>query len=175
MSTPATSIPITAGSPSLCVVKPSNFVRHKMSAKGNKISNAPITKLPKKALDVIFRQIHVDFSTYYQVLGPEKIRALSYQKSKLDLECTKLVNNSQVGTDNIKNEFINTFKVDDKHTLSNIKKMVGELYKKLGLNKTPKAVDILDYFEVLKTRAKDDSGRFVAAYKILKIKEDLNG
>lgn len=133
------------------------------------------TKLPKKALDVIFRQIHVDFSTYYQVLGPEKIRALSYQKSKLDLECTKLVNNSQVGTDNIKNEFINTFKVDDKHTLSNIKKMVGELYKKLGLNKTPKAVDILDYFEVLKTRAKDDSGRFVAAYKILKIKEDLNG
>ena len=133
------------------------------------------TKLPKKALDVIFRQIHVDFSTYYQVLGPEKIRALSYQKSKLDLECTKLVNNSQVGTNNIRNEFINTFKVDDKHTLSNIKKMVGELYKKLGLNKTPKAVDILDYFEVLKTRAKDDSGKFVAAYKILKIKEDLNG
>ena len=128
------------------------------------------TDISKKALDIIFRQIHVDYYTYYNVLGPNKIKALSYQKSKLDLEYSKLINNSKLESNNIKEGFINTFKVGDKYTLSNIKKMITELYREIGLDKTPKAVDILDYFEVLKTRAKDDSGKFVAAYKILSLK-----
>lgn len=126
--------------------------------------------ISKKALDIIFRQIHVDYYTYYNTLGPDKIKALSYQKSKLDLEYSKLINNSKLEFNNIKEGFINTFKVGDKYTLSNIKKMITELYREIGLDKTPKAVDILDYFEVLKTRAKDDSGKFVAAYKILSLK-----
>ena len=133
------------------------------------------SKLSDKVLNLVLKQIPLEYSTCYVTLGPDRIKSFGYQKSKLIVECDKILNNLTISDIDIKNEFINTFKVDDKHTLSNIKKMVGELYKKLGLNKTPKAVDILDYFEVLKTRAKDDSGKFVAAYKILKIKEDLNG
>ena len=64
------------------------------------------------------------------------------------------------------------FSIGDKLTLQEIKETLKNLYLENNIKSSPKAVDLLNYFEVMKTRAKDkETGKFVAAYKILKIKE----
>ena len=123
-------------------------------------------------ISIILSQIPIEYSTYYNILGPERIKSLSYQKIRLSMECNNLVNNSSITKENIALEFKKMFLINNKYTLSEIKKIISNIYSNLGLNKSPKAVDILEYFDVLRTRAKDSTGTFVAAYKILKLKDN---
>ena len=149
----------------------SKFNYYKQYTQKMKFLCESLESLTDNQISIILSQIPIDYSTYYITLGPDRVKTFGYQKSKLILECNKILNNSTISDTDVKNEFINVFKIGNKYILSNVKIMISELYKRVGLNKTPKAVDILDYFEVLRTRAKDESGKFVAAYKILKLKE----
>lgn len=138
----------------------------------NKMKLLCTTKLNEEDLNIILLQIPIDYFTIYNTLSLDKIKALCYKRGELMKECNKVLSDSKITSGDIKSEFAKVFIVGEKYTIANVKNLVREVYDNLGLNKSPKAVDILDYFEVLKTKAKNETGeKFVDAYKILKLKE----
>ena len=128
------------------------------------------SKLSGKVLNLVLKQIPIDYLTYYNALGPNKIRALSYQKSRIQAEYNKEINNLSVNPIKIRKLFLNTFKVGARISLSDLKLTIKQLYGVLGLKRTSKAKDIEEYFEVklIKIPQKD---KRVDGYELLKIKE----
>ena len=104
--------------------------------------------LSEKALSLVLKQIPLDYSTYYTTLGPSKIKSLSYQKSRLVSESNKILNNTKISDDVIKNSFLKVFKLGSRITLSEAKSLISNIYLELGLNKTARAKDLEQFFEV---------------------------
>ena len=128
------------------------------------------SELDKKQLSLVLTQIPIEYSTHYNILGPDRLKSLSYRRCDIEKECSKVLE-YQPGSDKEKIIYSN-FSIGDKLTLQEIKETLKNLYLENNIKSSPKAVDLLNYFEVMKTRAKDkETGKFVAAYKILKIKE----
>lgn len=117
---------------------------------------------------VLFR-IPVEFQNYYYILGPDRCRALGYQKSKLDNEI-EMINNKK--SDTILSIISNSFQVSQRYTLKEIKERLGEIYSSLGLSKTPKAKDIEEYYEVKKIRFSEinNEGKRDLGYELLNLK-----
>ncbi len=126
------------------------------------------TELPESILSIILTQIPIKYSTFYNVLGPERIKAFSYRKSDLELECSKLLENQ---TGSIKEHIIlSNFFIGERITVPNIKNRLKTLYQENSIVSSPKAVDLLDYFEIKKTKVKIEEGKFIDGYEILSIK-----
>ena len=126
--------------------------------------------LSEKALSVVLEQVPLNYSTYYYTLGPEKIKSLGYQKSKLEKEYNTVRNLSSCTKDSL---IFNNFQVGEKYSVKSIKDKLRDLYLENNIQTTPKAVELFNYFEIMKTRIKEETtGKFVDAYKILK-KKDL--
>lgn len=105
-----------------------------------------------------------EFKNYINYLGPEKIRALSYIEKDIKREMINL----QAGSD-IRKEFISIFKIGSRYSLLEIKENVSIAYQKLNLSKTPKAVDIEEFFNIKKCTISKD-GKRVNGYEILSLK-----
>ena len=121
----------------------------------------------------VLEVVPIEYKNYYITLGPEKIKSLSYQKSKLEEEYNKLKNNQDTIFDFI-NELIVLFPLNSRVSYIEIKKSLSDLYTKIGLIKSPKATDLLEYFEVKKIKITIDDGKRVDGYEILSIKtQDL--
>ena len=104
--------------------------------------------LSEKALSLVLKQVPLDYSTYYTTLGPSKIKSLSYQKSRLVSESNKILNNTKISDDVIKDSFLKVFKLGSRITLSEAKSLISKIYLELGLNKTARAKDLEQFFEV---------------------------
>lgn len=104
--------------------------------------------LSEKALSLVLKQVELDYSTYYTTLGPSKIKSLSYQKSRLVSESNKLLNNTKISDNVIKNSFLKVFKLGSRITLSEAKSLISKIYLELGLNRTARAKDLEQFFEV---------------------------
>lgn len=125
-------------------------------------------EVSKKALETILSQVvPVEYSTYYLVLGPEKIKSLSYQKSKLEKEYIKA---STGECSSISELFYSVFPIGRRLSLLDAKLDIKNIYNTVGLGKSPKANDLETYFDVKKTKIKNPEGKFVDGYEILKIK-----
>ena len=85
----------------------------------------------------------ISYRNYLNILGPERIRACGYIEAELkrDLFCFKC-------EDELKNRFLNEFKVNNRYTLKYLKEKIKEIYDNYDLSKSPKATDILEFFEV---------------------------
>lgn len=127
------------------------------------------SNLSEKALTAVLKQLPIEYSTYYNALGPDRIRSRGYKKGELEKDYKKL-KESKSGS--IKETVIlANFMVGEKYSIKYIKEKLKQLYLENNIQSSPKAVDILDYFEVMKTRIKDIStGKFIDAYKILSLK-----
>jgi len=129
------------------------------------------SNLSESAITPVLRQLPIDYSTYYTSLGPEKIKALGCQKSRLKREYDRVINNTQVSKGGIQTAFYKEFSVGERIAIRDVKLRVQKVYSSIGLEKTAKAVDILEYFEVMRTKVKDSSdNKFINGYEILKIK-----
>ena len=93
----------------------------------------------------LLRQLPMKFECYYNVLGPEKIKALYYRNDNIVEEYKRRLNNQDI---NLRDEILKLFSVGERYSLLAIKDELGKLYKKLGYERTPKAVDIKEVFEV---------------------------
>ena len=126
------------------------------------------TNFTEQELGIVLDQIPLEFRNYYQTLGPERCKALSYDVTYISREYSDL----QVDKSKLQEEIYKTFQVNSKYSKSNIKETLGVIYSSLGYNKTPKANDLEQYFEIKlckvldKTTGKSDNG-----FKIIKIKE----
>ena len=102
---------------------------------------------------VILDQIPLTYKKYYQTLGPERCRANGYNITNLKKECDDLF----VAKD-VKEAIYKNFNEEDKYSLKELKERLRVLYENIGYNKTPKAIDINNYFETERVRIKGNEG-----------------
>ena len=114
--------------------------------------------------------IPVKLRIIFEVLGRGKLRALSYNASHIKKELgVVLFSETDLG-----NHIRTNFKIGDRYTLSNLKEKLRELYTKIGYKATPKASDILEYFEVKEfmiTQIIEGEKKRVKGYELLNYKE----
>ncbi len=86
------------------------------------------------------------FKDYYLEMGPERIRANSFQESKLKAEWEKQHQEELGVSDGLVSEIMEYFKLGQRYTNPDIKAKLKELYQKYGYEKTAKASDLEEYF-----------------------------
>ena len=122
--------------------------------------------------NIILDQIgeHDNIKSYYLALGPEKLRALGYNKTYIEKELGIVTFSQELLESNIYSEF----KVGDKITLADIKSRLEVLYKSINYDATPKAKDLENYFNVKESSARveiDGVKKVVKIYNIISRKE----
>ena len=102
--------------------------------------------ISNNAKDIILSQISDsdEIKSYYLALPKEKLRALSYNSTKIKKELGIVTFSQEL----LKECIFREFHVGDKLLLSDIKSRLSTLYKSINYNKSPKAVDILEFFTV---------------------------
>ena len=123
-------------------------------------------------ISIVLDQIgeHDNIKSYYLALGPEKLRALGYNKTYIEKELGVVTFSQELLESNIYSEF----KVGDKITLSDIKSRLEVLYKSINYDATPKAKDLENYFNVKESSARveiDGVKKVVKIYNIISRKE----
>ena len=110
--------------------------------------------------------IPIEYQNYISLLGFEKIRALSYQESNI----ISYIQSQQ----NLQNSSITSlFNVGSKYSKVQIKEMLREFYINNNITKTPKATDLLDYFELKSCQFIDNTlGKRVDGFLIVSKKGD---
>ena len=110
-------------------------------------------------------QIPSKYGDYYRLLGPDRIKANSYQESKIRNEWIKI--NSEVKVeDKMIDRIYNTFKVGEKYGKASIKSILKNIYTEFEYPNTAKASDLSDYFVLKNTKAQED-GKWVHGFEIL--------
>ena len=108
----------------------------------------------------------LNYRNYLNTLGPEKIKALGCREIDIKREINLFKNG-----DRIKDSFLDLFLVGERYPLKDIKEKIKILYNTLGISKTPKATDILEFFEVKEYMSTDKiTKKRINGYEILKIK-----
>lgn len=123
------------------------------------------SRLPQEILNYVSKKISQEYINYYYVIGPDKSKSLGYQRSNL----VKEYNNYRRSGD-IKSVIISEFQISQRYTLKEIKERLGEIYQKLNISKTPKALDLENYFEIKKTKVTTVSGVRENGLEIIQIK-----
>ena len=121
-------------------------------------------------MGAILETIPIDYRNYFTVLGRDRIKALSYQKSKLKQEY-ETQKNTQLSNNDLKKSIFTLFTVGEKYTKPYIKQTLTTIYNKLGIKSSPKAVDIENYFDIKLVDVIDETGKRTKGFKILKIKD----
>jgi hypothetical protein len=103
--------------------------------------------LTQDEIDLFFSYIPNNYRDYYDFLGVEGIRAHRYNEAEIKREITKLSGNSQK-EDQVSEEIYRLFKVGSRYVKADIKATLKNLYERLGYQKTAKASDLQEYFEV---------------------------
>ena len=121
-------------------------------------------------LNYILESIPIIYKNYYLTVGPEKIRNLQYKNSVILEEYEKLRGNQLNSTELAENLLI-SFTVGNRYTKVYVKQKLGELYESSGIQSSPKATDIENYFEVKKIQITNkETGKKDHGYLILKKK-----
>jgi hypothetical protein len=79
-------------------------------------------------------------------MGPDRIRANSFQESRLKEEWIKQHREEEGINSGLVNEILSFFKLGQRYTNPDIKAKLKELYQKYGYDRTAKASDLEEYF-----------------------------
>ena len=106
--------------------------------------------LSKEALNVVLDQIGEtdNIKSYYLALGPQRLRALGYNKTYIERDLGIVTFSPELLLDTIYSEF----KVGDKLSLSWIKAKLADLYSSINYKSTPKASDLENFFVIKKCK-----------------------
>ena len=124
-------------------------------------------------INVVLKQIadSDEVKSYYLALGPQKLKALSYDITKIKKALGIVMFSDELLYDSI----YSSFHVGEKYLLSDLKNKLGDLYSSINYSATPKANDIEKYFEIKEYsiyEKKEDGGRKkIRGYELLKSKE----
>lgn len=130
------------------------------------------TNLSKEALELILAQISEedDIKSHFLALGPEKIKALGYNMTKVRRELGIVIFSKELLINTI---FIN-FKIGDRMINSKIKEKLKSLYTSISYTAAPKATDLLDFFEIKKCKISDGVKR-LDGLEIIGVKPEYQG
>ena len=108
----------------------------------------------------------VDYLDKISVIGFIVNEEFTYEESSLK---NKISDNLKFP--DLKNSLISHFKIKSKYTLKDIKFILNDIYKDLGITKTPKASELENYFDLKLILVQDSlSGKRSKGYLILGIK-----
>lgn len=110
---------------------------------------------------VMTEDIPVNIRKYYDLLGPEKLRALSWKEVNIKRELYSIPDE-----DLLRAEIRQTF-LEDWYSLADIKCMLQDIYNRLEISKNAKATDILDYFQCKPSKHLSEEGKRINGYTIL--------
>ena len=108
------------------------------------------------------------FVNYYTVLGPDKMRALRYNTTDIKRVYEEIMGDQGI---DIAPLIQNSFTVGEKYTKSKVKDILKKLYTSVGYSKTPRAVDLGDYFIIKDCKIPRSDGGRDNGYEIVSIKE----
>ena len=123
----------------------------------------------KEVIDLILLQLSDSdiIKSYYLALGPQRLYELGYNLSLIKKELGIITFSPEILYEKIYSEFHE----GDKLALSVIKDKLTALYVSINYQKTPKAIDIQNYFEVkeisLFDKKDDGSRKRIKAYELL--------
>ena len=116
----------------------------------------------------ILTQVPVSYMNYYLKLGPSRLYALGYNITYVKREYSDAIN---FDSDVLKKNIVSNFEVGKVYTFSIAKDIIKNIYSSLGYNKTPRANDLENYFEIKKKMITNkETGKRDHCYEILKIK-----
>ena len=122
------------------------------------------------------------YAKYYWTISASRAGSLEYQKGELEKEYQarlhpEIVSSKYTVEDLEKKEkakdiILTTFLPDNKYLKSDIKETLRKIYEDCGYNKTPKASDLDEYFELRSCQIKNkETGKKDHGFEILKLKE----
>ena len=120
--------------------------------------------------NLIINQFDEKLKSIIYAIGKEKMKALGYNITKI----SKAIGVVIFDPANLGNHIRSTFKIGDKYSLADIKIKLQDLYKNINYNKTAKATDLIEFFEVsecLLTRVVDGEKKRVKGYELLNYKK----
>ena len=117
--------------------------------------------------NVILSQItEKHFHEYIDSLGPEKLRAEGYNISRIN----KRLRIISFDKDELSRRIKVSFSVGNKYSLFEIKNTLCDIYQDCGYEKSPVASDLGEYFEIKRTKLKDNSGSWIHGFEIINYK-----
>lgn len=107
----------------------------------------------KNAVDIFINQLSdSDYvKMYYTNLGPNRIKALSCNVTLLKKEMGIVV----FDQNKLEKRIYSDFREGDKFSLSDLKIKLSQLYDSIGYKKSPKAIDINEFFETKEYKVTD--------------------
>ena len=112
------------------------------------------------------------FAKYYYTIPKERAGTLNYVKGNLEKEY-KSIKSFSINQDKLLDEIEEAFIVGEKYTKSYIKETLRTIYENNGYNKTPKANDLEEYFELKECKKLNEStGKRDMAFEIIKLKTE---
>ena len=106
------------------------------------------------------------YFNYYDILGFEGIKACKCQESYVKRKIDSIKGNSMIDRD-VKKEIYRLFQVGKRYINKDIKQSLKLLYERLGYQKTAKANDLEEYFEIKAVKFQDLSGKWVHGFELL--------
>ena len=126
----------------------------------------------KQVLDNIY---DTSYSKYYWTISAGRAGSLNYQSGKLEEEYQSIINpkdTSQIENE-VKGKILTSFLVDNRYSKQLIKEILRKIYEEAGYDKSPKANDLEQYFELKECKVlNSDTGKRDAGFEIIKIKEE---
>ena len=110
--------------------------------------------------------VPIEYQNYINLLGFEKIKSLEYREKNI-VDYINSQNNLQ------SNPIISLFSIGSKYSKAQIKEILRAFYEENNIIKTPKATDLLDYFDLKPCQFIDKSlGKRVDGFLIISKKGD---
>jgi len=99
----------------------------------------------EKDINSFLELIPPKFKEYYTIMGPDFIKQFSCNEAEIKKEWIKQRSNKTI---DIASEIYKIFEVGERYTKADIKATLKKLYSEVGYQKTAKASDLQEYFEV---------------------------
>ena len=125
--------------------------------------------LTEEEISFILTQVPVSYKNYYLKLGPSRLYALGYNITYVKREYSDAIN---FDSDQLKSELYKYFEIGKTYTFSGAKEIIKTIYVSLGYNKTPRATDLENYFDIKKAQITNkETGKRDHCYKIISKKD----
>ena len=119
-----------------------------------------------EVLKLVIDQISDGRIEEYLKLGKDRLKALSYNVTEIKKELEVTTYNPLAIREIINKEF----KVGEKIFKSDVKERLRKVYSSINFKKSPKAIDILNWFEVKDVNLSDEDGKRIKGYELVREK-----
>lgn len=151
--------------------KISDFLRgyQTLTRKGDKLRMLCELDMPEGAMELILNQIQDSdhIKSYYINLGPKRIRELGYNSTLIEKELGIVIFSPEL----LQEKIYSDFREGEKLLLVEIKDKLTDVYSSISYQKTPKAIDIKEFFEVkeyMTTITIENKKKRVHGYELIK-------